>query len=89
MRRAFRVSGKVQGVLFRASAAEEASRRELRGWVRNRADGAVEGVVEGPDGEVEAFLAWCRSGPPAARVDSVVTSDAGLDEPLGPFRVQR
>lgn len=89
MRRAFRVSGKVQGVFYRASTAEEATRRGLRGWVRNRADGAVEGVVEGPDAEVEGFLAWCRVGPPAARVDAVEVGDADVDAALGPFRVER
>ena len=89
MRRAFHVSGKVQGVFYRASAAEEASRRGLRGWVRNRSDGTVEGEVEGPDAEVEGFLAWCRRGPTHARVDRVeVTEPAGAAE-LGPFRVER
>jgi acylphosphatase len=63
------VSGRVQGVWFRASAREEALRLGLRGWVRNLPDGRVEAVVEGEEQALRQMLAWCRSGPPGARVD--------------------
>jgi acylphosphatase len=66
-----RISGRVQGVFFRASCAEEARSRGLAGWVRNAADGAVEAEFEGNDTQVDAMLAWCRRGPPAARVVEV------------------
>jgi acylphosphatase len=61
----------VQGVGFRAEAAYEARRRGLAGWVRNQLDGTVETVAEGPDGEVEAYLAWLREGPSLAHVTGV------------------
>lgn len=74
------VRGRVQGVFFRARCAEEARRRGMTGWVRNRADGAVEAVFEGADEQVEAMVAWCRSGPPRARVERV---DVRAEEPEG------
>jgi acylphosphatase len=66
-----RVTGRVQGVFFRASCAEAARGRDVAGWVRNAPDGAVEAAFEGPAGDVEAMVAWCRRGPPLARVDAV------------------
>ena len=68
------VLGRVQGVAFRARAVDEASRLGLTGWVRNRLDGSVEARAEGTPESVEAFVAWCRHGPPAARVDEVRVS---------------
>jgi acylphosphatase len=49
----------------------EASGRGLSGWVRNRADGSVEAVFAGPEADVQAMVAACRRGPPAARVDHI------------------
>lgn len=66
-----RISGRVQGVGFRASLADEARLRGLAGWVRNRRDGTVEALVHGDAQEVDALLAWARRGPRAARVDCV------------------
>jgi len=63
------VSGRVQGVAFRASTQEEATILGLSGWARNSSDGSVEIVVEGPASKVEALVAWCRVGPPAAHVE--------------------
>ena len=62
------VSGRVQGVAFRASTVEAAHHLGLRGWVRNLPDGRVEAEAEGDRPQVEALVAWCRRGPPAARV---------------------
>jgi acylphosphatase len=72
------VTGRVQGVSYRASTAYEARGRRLTGWVRNLADGSVELEVQGEDAEVAALLAWCRSGPPAARVAGVAVEDRDL-----------
>ncbi|CAL1240159.1 acylphosphatase [Candidatus Methylocalor cossyra] len=63
------VSGRVQGVGFRAAAWERALSLELSGWVRNLADDRVEIVAEGEPGKVAEFLTWCHLGPSAARVD--------------------
>ena len=66
-----RVRGRVQGVFFRASCAEEARRLGLAGWIRNVRDGDVEAVFEGDDAAVDAIVRWCATGPPQARVDRV------------------
>ncbi len=66
-----RIEGRVQGVWFRDSCRLAAVDRHVRGWIRNRSDGRVEAVFEGPADGVEAMLAWCRSGPPLARVARV------------------
>jgi acylphosphatase len=65
------VRGRVQGVGFRAAAAEEARRLGLTGWVRNRLDGTVETLAEGPDADVDAFLDWLREGPSLAHVTGI------------------
>ena len=65
------ISGLVQGVCYRASCREEALRLGLTGEVRNLPDGDVAAVVEGPRAGVEELIAWCRRGPPGARVEGV------------------
>ena len=65
------VRGRVQGVGFRAEAAYEARRLGLTGWVHNRLEGTVETVAEGPDAEVDSYLAWLRHGPSLAHVTGV------------------
>ena len=65
------VHGLVQGVYYRAATRDEARRLLLTGWVRNCPDGSVELLAEGSEEQLLALLAWCRRGPPAARVDRV------------------
>jgi acylphosphatase len=72
-----RIRGRVQGVAFRASAREEAQALGLTGWVRNEADGSVEALAEGPREALDGFHAWCRRGPPSARVTEVDTLSRG------------
>lgn len=66
-----RIAGRVQGVGFRVSLAREATGAALVGQVRNLDDGSVEAVLQGPLPDVERVEAWCRHGPPAARVRAV------------------
>ena len=69
-----RVSGRVQGVFFRQTTAQEAARLGLMGWVRNLPDGDVQVVIEGEAEKVDQLIAWCHHGPPSARVDDVSIS---------------
>jgi len=76
------ISGRVQGVWFRAWTVQEATARGLDGWVRNRSDGTVEAVFQGAPEAVDVMIAACRRGPPAARVAAVdVFADAAAVEP--------
>lgn len=77
----------MQGVGFRWSAAGEARRLGLTGWVRNRADGAVEGVAQGPPEALERLRAWLAQGPPASRVDTVLWEPAA-EEAGGAFAIR-
>jgi acylphosphatase len=81
------ITGRVQGVWFRAWTVEQAGRLGLAGWVRNRLDGAVEAVFSGPRPKVEEMLAACRRGPPAARVENVAVEPC--DPPGGVGFIQR
>ena len=80
------ITGRVQGVFFRAACAEEARRLGLAGWVRNVPDGDVEATFEGHGAAVAAILAWCATGPPLAAVERV---DVDEERPTGEagFRV--
>jgi len=72
--------GRVQGVFFRDSVRRLAARLGVAGWVHNRADGSIEAVFEGDAGAVEELVAFCREGPPGARVEAV---DVAVEEPQG------
>ncbi len=76
------ISGRVQGVYYRASTEQQANELGLTGYARNLPDGRVEVVAEGADHQLHRLRAWCENGPPDARVDSVeVTEEA----PSGDF----
>jgi acylphosphatase len=74
--RRLRIHGRVQGVGFRMYMQREAQRLDVSGWVRNRRDGTVEAMVQGPPEAVEALSAWARHGPPSARVTDVDETEA-------------
>ena len=65
------IRGRVQGVFFRAEAAERARSLRLAGWVRNNPEGTVEAVFQGDRDRIESMVAWCRRGPAGASVDDV------------------
>ena len=84
-----RIKGEVQGVFYRQSAKEEASRLGLRGWVKNLPDGAVAADAEGPAEAVDAFIRWCRRGPPSARVTDVEVTEQKASGEFKTFSVVR
>ena len=66
-----RISGRVQGVGYRDALCREAERLGVAGWVRNRVDGTVEALAQGPAQALHALTSWAKRGPPAALVEQV------------------
>lgn len=83
----FVVSGRVQGVFFRASAQQRARELGLTGYAKNLPDGRVEALACGPAPAVDAFAAWLHQGPPRARVQAVTRTHAADPGPYPDFRV--
>jgi acylphosphatase len=81
------ISGRVQGVSFRMWVAREAAKRGIGGWVRNRGDGTVEALLEGPDEAVQELIVWAHSGPPAAEVDQVKLTREDYQGEFGSFSI--
>lgn len=84
-----RISGKVQGVWFRASTKSVARDLQLSGFVRNMPDGSVYLEASGPDGQIEQLITWCRRGPELARVESVDVHELPKADLPMPFEVRR
>ena len=82
------IEGRVQGVGYRVWTQRVATELELRGWVRNRADGSVEAVFQGPDDVVTTMLARCKMGPRAARVTNIAEASAAASEMFADFMVR-
>jgi len=78
--RRFRVSGRVQGVFFRATTRDTARRLGLTGWVRNRPEGDVELVACGDEAALKQLEEWLWRGPPHARVDGVMAAAVAAQE---------
>jgi acylphosphatase len=83
------IRGRVQGVSYRASARATATGLGLTGWVRNRTDGGVTLVAEGPRAQLDELLAWCRKGPTLARVDAVEPDWAPATGEFERFEIRR
>jgi acylphosphatase len=73
------ITGRVQGVWYRAWTRQEAELRHLDGWVRNRLDGSVEAFFCGPEPQVTDMIKVCHTGPPMARVDDIQINPAEPD----------
>ena len=85
--RRVRVTGRVQGVFFRAWTRDEAQSLGVTGWVRNCSDGSVEAQLEGDPEAIDELLDLIREGPPDARVDNLSVEEAD-PEGLGSFEVR-
>ncbi len=83
------ISGRVQGVWFRASTKQKAEELRLTGWVKNTDDGKVEAVFEGDDAVVNEMIAWCWKGPALAQVVDVKVSRQRVVEKSTSFVVLR
>lgn len=83
MNRRLRIHGRVQGVWFRGWAVDVARELGLSGWVRNRHDGSVEILAEGPEEAIEALIERCRQGPSGARVEQVQAEETDEAAPAG------
>jgi acylphosphatase len=81
------ISGLVQGVSFRSSMRDAALAYGVKGWVRNRGDGAVEALVQGEEAKVAGLLEWARVGPPGAGVTSVEKQALERFPPQTRFRI--
>ncbi|MEK6579294.1 MAG: acylphosphatase [Bdellovibrionota bacterium] len=89
IRRRVLVSGRVQGVGFRASTFRMSRKlKSLRGFVRNLPDGRVEAIFQGDSNEVHQIVEWCRQGPPSAHVSSIEIIDEELSDSLPSFVVK-
>jgi len=77
------VSGRVQGVFFRAETENHARRHDVMGWVRNLPDGRVEAVLEGEKRQIDAIIEFCKRGPPGAYVHKL---DIAWEDWTGEFK---
>jgi acylphosphatase len=83
------VNGRVQGVGYRATTMDEARRLQIAGWVRNRVDGTVEVLAEGPPAKLALFLSYLNRGPLGARVSSVAEDWSEAQGAPIPFQWKR
>lgn len=83
------ITGEVQGVFFRASALEQAQSLRVTGWVQNLPDGSVELVAEGPKYALDELIAWCKQGPPDAKVSEVFITWGDFVDEFKTFLVVR
>jgi acylphosphatase len=83
------VQGRVQGVYFRAATVQQATLLGLTGWVMNRSDGSVELMAEGSSDKLEELVAWCRQGPPGARVERLDLQRQDFRGEFADFQIRR
>ncbi len=83
-----RITGRVQGVGFRAAAVRQAHRLKVTGWVRNLEDGSVEALLQGDIDQVDRMLSWLDTGPPGARVTDVTNQQVFTERHFDRFQQQ-
>ncbi len=83
------ITGRVQGVWFRASTKETADNLGIQGWVRNLPDGSVEVNAAGGNAAMEQFIHWCYQGPPGARVSKIDIKEIETEDNPHGFRILR
>ncbi|MBN2096693.1 acylphosphatase [Candidatus Peregrinibacteria bacterium] len=82
------ISGRVQGVFFRAHTQEKAEELGVKGWVANEADGTVSVVAEGPENKVNNLVDWCHGGPSTSQVEKVEIDHAPYMEEFDDFHIR-
>ncbi len=82
------ISGRVQGVFFRAFTQEEAERLKLTGWVRNLPSGDVEALIVGPGDQVDKMIDWFATGSPHSRVDHVAVDEVANPDVFNSFSIR-
>jgi len=82
------IKGKVQGVFYRATAKDIADEFGIKGWVKNLPDRNVEIRASATEEMLQKFIAWCKEGPPKAKVDEVIVEELGFEEFKG-FSISR
>jgi len=83
------VSGKVQGVWYRASAKDNALSLGVKGKVWNEINGDVGIIAQGPQEQIDKFIEWCKQGPPMARVEEVKVEIVNYEEVFSSFVISR
>lgn len=81
------ITGRVQGVFFRANAQSMARKLLIRGWVTNLTNGNLEIVAEGEEENLQQFINWCRKGPPGALVNKVEVTWGEFEGKFSDFRI--
>jgi len=81
------VSGRVQGVFFRAETQSQALHLHLKGWVRNTSDGRVEIIIEGDEENVQRMIDWCHKGPPIANVEGIDYHEEPFHDSFDDFKI--
>lgn len=82
------ISGRVQGVWFRASTKQKAKQLKIFGWVKNNPEGTVEAVFEGEENSIKDILDWCHRGPPLAKVTNVEINYREPSNDFGDFLIK-
>jgi len=82
------ISGRVQGVWFRANTKQKAEQLNVTGWVRNKKNGDVEAVFEGEEKHIKEMIEWCHNGPPLAKVEKVETKNQDPANNLDSFKIK-